>query len=231
MLSKKEERRTFGNGRLRDQWEQRAQSVADQCKKEEARKEKSSLKLLFSKWNYHWLLVKGEKAKEDAITGKDEAEKPKPKIRFKIVPPPPKPKPKPPPPPPPRRTASPKPLITRRKVEVDVFRIYWRESWMSLKPPKYLFLRAKEPKAEIVGFPIIELTNSREYKPKGYELETEWTCSTDEWSQSWKQVKDPATPEPFEEKQIQWEILFVRDLLSRTEIGQTLRLGGIMETI
>lgn len=45
MLSKKEERRSFSNGPLRDQWEERAQSMADQCKQEAEWKEKSSHKL------------------------------------------------------------------------------------------------------------------------------------------------------------------------------------------
>lgn len=48
MLPRKEEKRTFSNGPLRDQWEKRAQSVADQQKEEAEWKKKSSLKL----WDY-----------------------------------------------------------------------------------------------------------------------------------------------------------------------------------
>lgn len=120
--------------------------------------------------------------------GQAEAEKNKPKIKFKIVPPPPKLKPEPPQPPPSRKTASPKPQITKRKVEVDVFRIYWKDSWMSLKPPKYLYLRAKEAKAQIPGFTTIEVTNNRKYKPKVYKSEAELTCPSYKWGDSWKQV-------------------------------------------
>lgn len=45
MLSTKGEQRTFSNGRLRDQWEKRAQSIADDNKKEEQWKQKSSTNL------------------------------------------------------------------------------------------------------------------------------------------------------------------------------------------
>lgn len=76
-----------------------------------------------------------------------------------------------------------------RKVEVDVFRICWRESWKSLKPPKYLYLKVKEPKARIVRFTSIELPNSRKYKPEGHESITERTSCPYNWSQSWKQVQ------------------------------------------
>lgn len=44
MMSKKGEQRSFSNGPLRDRWEQRAQSVAEQCKQEAQWKEKSALK-------------------------------------------------------------------------------------------------------------------------------------------------------------------------------------------
>jgi len=42
-MFKKEEKRSFGNGALRDKWENRAKSEADQCKQEAEWKEKSSL--------------------------------------------------------------------------------------------------------------------------------------------------------------------------------------------
>lgn len=45
LSSDKGEQRSFGNGRLRDQWEKRAQNIADQCKQEGQLREKSSLKL------------------------------------------------------------------------------------------------------------------------------------------------------------------------------------------
>lgn len=139
----------------------------------------------FSKWNYHWSLVaKGDFSKLNSAA---DEEKNKPKIKFKIVPPPPKAKPEPPPPPPPKKTTPPKPMMAKRKVEVDVFRLHWRESWMSLKPPKYLYLKAKELKARIQGFTTIEIQNIRIYKPTD-DSEAAWVCPAETWSDSWKQV-------------------------------------------
>lgn len=143
----------------------------------------------YSKWNYHWSLVSnGEFKRVTSAAG--EAEKNKPKIKFKVVPPPPKPKPPPPPPPPPpNKPALPKPHRPKRTVEVDVFRLCWRESWMTLKPPKYLYLKAKELKARIPGFVTIKLPDHRKYKlPKEYGSEAEWVFPADKWSHSWKQV-------------------------------------------
>lgn len=62
MLSKKE-KRSFSNGPLRDQWEKRAQSVADQCKQEAEWKEKSSLKL----WEYVMFVFQQQNVKETPI--------------------------------------------------------------------------------------------------------------------------------------------------------------------
>lgn len=45
MLPRKEERRAFSNGPLRDQWEKRAQSLAEQQKQEAEWKKSSSVKL------------------------------------------------------------------------------------------------------------------------------------------------------------------------------------------
>ncbi len=59
---------------------------------------------------------------------------------------------------------------------------------MSLKPPKYLYLKAKESKIRIPGFTTIELTNNRKYKPKGYGSKAEWASPAVKWSDSWKQV-------------------------------------------
>ncbi|XP_031711792.1 uncharacterized protein LOC116388249 [Anarrhichthys ocellatus] len=218
MLSKKEAKNSFSNGPLRDQWEQKAQSMADQCKQEAEWKKKSSFKESFSKWNYHWSLVSNGDFKK-LTSGADEAENNKPKIKFKVVPPPPKPKYKPaPPPPPPKKAASPKFRRAKRKVEVDVFSLCWKDSWMSMKPPKYLYLKAKETKTRIPGFTTIELTNNKEYKPKEYGSKAEWAYPADEWSDSWKQVKSPAQLERSEEKQFQWEILFERKRRCKTEI-------------
>lgn len=163
----------------------------------------------FSKWNYHWSLVsKGEFSKLNSST--DEAEKNKPKIKFKVVPPPPKCKPEPPPPPPPKKTPPPKPQILKRKVEVDVFRLHWRESWMSLKPPKYLYLKPKELKARIPGFTTIELTYNRKYKPNENISEADQVPSTDNWSDSWKQVLWPVQAHGFisegSKTQNQWSV-------------------------
>lgn len=141
----------------------------------------------FSKWNYHWSLVSNGDFKK-ITSSRDEEGKNKPKIKFKIVPPPPKPKPEPPPPPSPKKTALPKPRRPKRKVEVDVFRLCWRDSWMSLKPPKYLYLKAKELKTRVPGFTTIELTNNRKCKPKVYRAESEWVSPAHKWSLSWKQV-------------------------------------------
>lgn len=145
---------------------------------------------LFSKWNYHWSVVangaatKGETSDFRKVTGSEDAEKPKPRIRFKIVPPPPKTRPEPRPPQPPVRTAAPKLSMQKRKVVVDVFGLHWKESWKSLKPPMYLYLKAKEKKT-MDGFTTIQLTNSRQYKPTS---QTEGTSLTDGWSRSWEQV-------------------------------------------
>lgn len=73
-------------------------------------------------------------------------------------------------------------------MEVDVFQLCWRESWMSLKPPKYLFLKAQELKSRVLGFTTIELTQTRKYKTRGCGLEDEWIFPAYKWSQSWKQV-------------------------------------------
>lgn len=59
---------------------------------------------------------------------------------------------------------------------------------MSLKPPKYLYLKAKELKMRIPGFTTLELTINRKYKPKEYNSEAEWESPADKWSHSWKQV-------------------------------------------
>ncbi|TKS84094.1 hypothetical protein D9C73_019139 [Collichthys lucidus] len=204
----KGEQRTFGNGRLRDQWEKIAQSEAEECKQEAERKEKSTCKISASKWNYHWTLVATGDFKK-VTSGTNDAEKNKPKIKFKIVPPPPKAKAEPPPPPPPKKQASPKLRREKRIVEVDVFRLLWKDSWMSLKPPKYLYLKPKAMKSRISGFTTIELKNNRKYKPIGYRSEAELEC-LDKWSHSWKQVKSPVQLECSDEKQFQWEILFER---------------------
>lgn len=71
---------------------------------------------------------------------------------------------------------------------------------MSLKPPKYLYLKAKETKSRIPGFTTIELTNNRKYKAIGYGSEAEWE-SLDEWSHSWKQVLKLARTKTLEHTQ------------------------------
>ncbi|XP_061657388.1 golgin subfamily A member 6-like protein 22 isoform X2 [Syngnathoides biaculeatus] len=177
---------------------------------------------LFSKWNYHWALMangdqtKGETSDLQRVTS-EEAEKNKPRIKFKIVPPPP-PKPKSKPPPTPSQRASPQPLlIVRRKVEVDIFRLHWRESWMCLKPPKYLFLRASESKKRIQVFTAIDVSKNK-YKPVGNASGPEYT-SINDWNQSWKQVKGTTQSEWSEEKQFHWDILPKRALINYPEIG------------
>ncbi|KAM9323049.1 uncharacterized protein KZ484_021133 [Pholidichthys leucotaenia] len=218
MLSKKGEQRTFSNGRLRDQWEQRAQSVADKNKKEAEFRKKSSINLLFSKWNYHWLLVSDMTDFKRVTCGDDEEEKIKPKIRFKIVPPPPpKPKAEPPPPSAPPRSTLPRRSRPKRKVEVDVFHLCWRESWMSIKPPKYLFLTAKE-KTRILGFTVIEMTSNRNYKANICGLEPSWIFPNHKWTQSWKQAKSTAQFNLSEPKQFQWEILLHTKLAGKLEL-------------
>lgn len=122
------------------------------------------------------------------VTSRTDEVEQKPKVKFKVVPPPPKLKVEPPPPapPPPRKSASPKLRRPKRKVEVDVFRLCWKESWMSLKPPKYLYLKAKESKPVTSGFISIQL-NNRKYKAQHAALDAEPTCVL-KWSQSWKLV-------------------------------------------
>lgn len=133
--------------------------------------------------------MKDELSDFSKLTRRASEENNQPKIKFKIVPPPPKPKTESPPPSAlPRKKASPKARRPKRKVEVDVFQLCWRESWMSLKPPKYLYLKAKELKTRFLGFTNIELTNSRKYKAKGCGSEAELTFPRDKWSNSWKQV-------------------------------------------
>ncbi|XP_029941435.1 uncharacterized protein LOC115383395 [Salarias fasciatus] len=225
MLSSKDKQRSFGNGRLRDQWEKRAASIADQCKQEAELKQKSSLKVLFSKWNYHWSLVSNEdkmkvEMSEFRQATSGEAEN-KPRIRFKVVPPPP-PKPKPaaapPPAPPARRSASPRLRREKRKVEVDVFRLCWKDSWMSLKPPKYLFLRARELKNRFLGFTAIELTTNTKYKARRSGSEPELMLPAHKWSRSWKQVKSPAQSKSSGSEKYQWQILIERTLVCNAVI-------------
>lgn len=152
---------------------------------------------LFSKWNYHWSIVAngdkmaGEESEFSRLTSRTDEEEKKPKIKFKIVPPPPKSKLElpPPAPPPPRRSTSPRHHRPKRKVEVDVFRLCWRESWRSLKPPKYLYLKARESKGRTLRLTGIELRDNKKYKPALRESGAKWTCLIDKWSQSWKQVR------------------------------------------
>lgn len=133
--------------------------------------------------------MKSDTSEFRRVTSRADEVEQKPKIKFKVVPPPPKPKAEPPPPapPPPRKSASPKLRRPKRKVEVDVFRLCWKDSWMSLKPPKYLYLKAKESKPVISGFTTIQQTSSRKYKAQHVALDDEPTCVL-KWSQSWKQV-------------------------------------------
>lgn len=132
--------------------------------------------------------MRGEISDFQRVTSRMDQKECKPKIKFKIVPPPPKSKPEPPPPPPPpKKPASPKIRRQKRTVEVDVFRLCWRESWMSLKPPKYLFLKANESKPKTQGFTTIEVTENRKYKADRCGSDAEW-MPAERWSQSWEQV-------------------------------------------
>lgn len=131
------------------------------------------------------LVGKGDYSKLNSAAS--EAEKSKPKIKFKIVPPPAKAKAQPPPPPAPKKEAPPKLVMAKRKVEVDVFRLSWRDSWMSLKPPKYLYLKAKEAKVRIQGFTPIELPNKTVHRLTDGSVAA-WAPPADTWSGSWKQV-------------------------------------------
>lgn len=149
---------------------------------------------LFSKWNYHWAICNGEQLKGDVsdfrkvTCAADEPDNTKPKIKFKVVPPPPVSRAQPQPPPPVRKKTSPIFKIQKRKVEVDAFGICWKDSWMSLKPPKYLFLKAREFKARLSKFASIAEINGRTYKP---ELDTEEETvppAAEEWRNAWKQV-------------------------------------------
>ncbi|XP_051907057.1 trichohyalin-like [Hippocampus zosterae] len=222
MLSKKGEQRSFGNGRLRDQWEKRAQTIAEQCEQEGRLREKSSLKLLYSKWNYHWALAangdtsKGQTSDFHGVAS-EEGEKNKPKIKFKIVPPPPPPPKNKAPARPPAR-APPQPLLLKRKVQVDVFRLHWKDSWMSLKAPKYLFLKADEAKNKIRGFTRIDVViRDDKYKPAQWASRPECTSALD-WRPSWKQVKVATPSARSGRKQFQRDILLDRDAVPKPEI-------------
>ncbi|RVE65455.1 hypothetical protein OJAV_G00116740 [Oryzias javanicus] len=193
MLSNKEDKRTFSNGALRDKWEKRTQNIAEQCKQEAEWKEKSSLKVLFSKWTYHLSLVQpGDQMKSDTSEFR--------RVTSRAD-----------------ESASPKLRRPKRKVEVDVFGLCWKESWMSLKPPKYLYLKAKESKPVISGFTAIQLTSSRKYKAQHAALDDEPTCVL-KWSQSWKQVRSPAQEEVSEEREFKWDTVFERLLLHKANV-------------
>ncbi|XP_013856493.1 uncharacterized protein LOC106512417, partial [Austrofundulus limnaeus] len=228
MMSKQRAQRSFGNGALRDQWERRAQNEADQCKQEAERKERSSLKVLFSKWNYHWSLdtngdkTTAEESEFSRLTSRSAEEEKKTKIRFKIVPPPPKPKAEAPPPapPPPRRSASPRQRRPKRKVEVDVFRLCWRESWRSLKPPKYLYLKARESRDRRSRLSHLDLVQNTDYKPALRDPDSEPDSLSSTWIHSWRQVKGPAQQICSEDKRFQFETLSDRKWLHRAEIGE-----------
>lgn len=144
-----------------------------------------------SKWNYHWSLVSnGDFSKLNRSDAAADDDHDKPKIRFKIIPPPPKAKPQaPPPPPPPKRAPPPKRPRPKRRVEVDVFRLCWKESWMSLKPPRYLYLKAKEPKIKMAGFTAIAAARAGRSKPALEPSGAEWAWPAHTWTRCWEQVE------------------------------------------
>ncbi|XP_061578343.1 uncharacterized protein LOC133444518 [Cololabis saira] len=229
MFPKKEEKRSFGNGALRDKWEQRAQVEADQCKQQAQFKEKSSVKLLFSKWNYHWSVQAkgGNDISDFRKLASKEADDPVPRVRFKVVPPPPRPRPEPATPPPRREASDPQPRRPRRTVEVDVFRLCWRESWKCLKPPKYLYLkepeeprrRSAEAKAPPGFDTALQVTRDEKYKVKYCGVEPAHLVY--QWNQSWKQVKSPAQLLiGSQETQFQWELLFLPEPSGQEKVQQ-----------
>lgn len=59
---------------------------------------------------------------------------------------------------------------------------------MSLKPPKYLFLKAKEAKVQILGFTTIELPNKALYRLTDGAVDDR-APPAETWSNSWRQVK------------------------------------------
>lgn len=59
---------------------------------------------------------------------------------------------------------------------------------MSLKPPKYLYLKAKEHEMKIAGFTTITLADTRKYKPQLDHFGAEWVWPDDRWTQCWEQV-------------------------------------------
>lgn len=59
---------------------------------------------------------------------------------------------------------------------------------MSLKPPKYLYLKANEQEMKIVAFTTITLADTSEYKPRLDCLGAEWVWTADKWTQCWEQV-------------------------------------------
>lgn len=61
---------------------------------------------------------------------------------------------------------------------------------MSLKPPKYLYLKAKEQEIKMVGLTSVLLADSREHKPHLDRLGAERDWPADQWAQCWEQVAD-----------------------------------------
>ncbi|XP_078145052.1 uncharacterized protein LOC144542384 [Centroberyx gerrardi] len=225
MLSDKEDVTSFTNEQLRDRWEKRAQNLTDQSRLETDRRGRSALNGLFSEWDRRLSLRNGvsskaEKKKGDMsdfrkyVARDEEAAPTEPEIRrFKIKPPPKIPKPEPPPPPPPpRRKAPPRARRPKRKVEVDLLKLCWGESWKSLKLPKHLLPKPDESRT---GLSEIEFTDNRMYRPMGFDLEAEWGSAAAGWRQAWKQVKSPALLELSKENKVQWEILSEAKLIWR----------------
>lgn len=58
---------------------------------------------------------------------------------------------------------------------------------MSLKPPKYLYLKAKEAKVQIQGFKSIELQERTMCRVTDGSVAA-WEAPAEAWRHSWKQV-------------------------------------------
>ncbi|XP_056434934.1 uncharacterized protein LOC130372800 [Gadus chalcogrammus] len=125
---------------------------------------------------------------------------------------------RPPPPPPaaPRRKASPPPpRLVKRKVEVDLLKLCWGESWKTLKPTK----RGRCHQTSSLRSTISPGRRSRAGAARGGEEE-----ASPGWTDSWKLVKpSPAPPGPTGVGEGQaWEVVTESRSLGRYQP----RVGG-----
>ncbi|KAJ3605607.1 hypothetical protein NHX12_027652, partial [Muraenolepis orangiensis] len=96
-------------------------------------------------------------------------------------------RPPPPPPPPPRKVSQPAPRLVKRKVEVDLLKLCWGESWKILKPPR----RRRCGHASSLRSTIHPGTGSRGGAARSRQEEEETRMG---WRDSWKLVEPSSAP-------------------------------------